>query len=137
MRIAAAVLLIFFAGIAAAQDADFLIGVAPSHPTTASPVIITITGFCYGEPVRSGNVFTITSGGGCIPEPIVITQSYNVGVLQAGNYEVRVVVMGDPDTPIASRAFAVTEAALVPTLHEYGALALVLLIAAIGIRRMS
>jgi hypothetical protein len=137
MRIVAAIALLVVAAFAGAQEIVYSIEINPEQPTTNTPVLITIDGFCYGDLVRSGNVFTVTVGTECIPEPIQIEDTFNVGRLEAGTYEVRIVPAENPATPLATRAFAVAPGNEVPALHEYAAIALVMLLAVAAVRRMS
>ncbi|HYO75966.1 MAG TPA: IPTL-CTERM sorting domain-containing protein [Thermoanaerobaculia bacterium] len=127
-----------------AQDAGFAVQITPENPTSQQVVQITVTGFCYGDPVQKGNVFEITFGPVCVGPPIPITETFFVGPLAPGPYVVRVVQgvePGDPPAggpPLFERSFVVAAAPApvpAPTLNEYALMFLAAALALIAFRR--
>jgi hypothetical protein len=138
-RFAFTLFLLVLSAAAAAQDVQYSIEISPASPTTATDVRITINGWCFSDPVRNGNVFTVTQGEACAGPPIQTSETFNVGRLEAGEYTVRIIEASDPGGfPLATTAFAVTAAApAVPTLRGYAAMLFALALAAFAVRRIS
>ena len=87
-----ALLVVALAFDAAAQEYD--VRVFPSPPTTSRPVVLRVswTGDCaaYDTFTRVGNIIEIKVASGCILVPFD-SRTYNLGLLPAGNYTVRLV----------------------------------------------
>ena len=122
-----ALLMVALAPCAEAQEQPFAIRVFPSTPTTARPVVLTVswgeaTCGAYETFTRAGNVIEIQVASACVLPPFD-SMTYKLGLLPAGNYTVRLVddFIDPGDAPLVQSfdfvVVAVAGAAEVPALE--------------------